>query len=55
MIEIDGGQHYHDEIIFKDIQRDNDLRSLGLTVLRFSDADVFDNLIGVIEEIWRHL
>ncbi len=51
VIEIDGGQHYEDEDIKKDNVRDDYLREQRLTVLRFSDRYVFDNLDGVIERI----
>jgi very-short-patch-repair endonuclease len=29
------------------------MENLGLKVLRFSDKEVFENLTGVLEEIWR--
>ena len=55
VIEIDGGQHYTQEGQAYDAERDTDLRSLGLEVLRFSNIDVLGNLDGVIEEIVRYL
>lgn len=55
IIELDGGQHYSDEGREKDTVRDDYIRLLGLTVLRFSDRDVFENLDGVIAVIWKHL
>jgi very-short-patch-repair endonuclease len=55
IIELDGGQHYSDEGREKDAVRDDYMRQLGLTVLRFSDRDVFENLDGVIEVVWKHL
>ena len=51
VIEIDGSQHYEDEHIKKDNVRDDYLREQRLTVLRFPDRDVFDNLDGIIERI----
>ncbi len=50
-IELDGGQHYTEPGIERDSHRDNELRSLGLEVLRFSDRDVLTNLEGVLETI----
>ena len=47
VIEIDGGQHYDDEEIKKDNVRDDYMREQRLTVLRFSDREVFENLNGV--------
>ncbi len=54
IIELDGGQHYSDEGMREDKIRDNYLKNLGLTVLRFSDRDVFKNLQGVLEAIWEN-
>ena len=55
VIEINGGQHYDDKGIKKDNVRDDYLREQRLTVLRFSDREVFDNLDGVIERINENL
>jgi len=55
VVEIDGGQHYDDEEIKKDKIRDDYMREQRLTVLRFSDREVFDNLDGVIERINQNL
>jgi very-short-patch-repair endonuclease len=55
IIELDGGQHYTDEGMKKDKNRDDYMTSVGLRVLRFSDRDVFKNLNGLIEKIWENL
>lgn len=55
IIEIDGGQHYEETEKQKDSVRDEYLKSLGLKVLRFSDREVFKNLNGILEEIWKYL
>ena len=55
IIELDGGQHYSDEGMRKDKIRDDYLKNLGLSVLRFSDRDVFKNLQGVLEAVWENL
>ena len=55
VIELDGGQHYSEVIQAKDESRDKYMESVGLKVLRFSDTEVFENLPGVIEEIWNRL
>ncbi len=55
VIELDGGQHYSQAGKEKDEARDAYMRGLGLKVLRFSDRDVFENLDGVLEVIWREL
>ncbi len=55
VIEVDGGQHYEIVGMKKDQERDRYLHGLGLTVLRFSDVDVFKNTDGVVERIYEHL
>jgi very-short-patch-repair endonuclease len=55
VIELDGGQHYSEEGRRKDIVRDEFLRGLGLSTIRFSDREIFENLDGVIETIMQRL
>ncbi len=55
VIELDGGQHYEIEAKEKDRRRDEYMSRAGLTVLRFSDREVFINLEGVMRKIWEYL
>ena len=55
IIELDGGQHYSKENIVKDEARDKFLSGLGFRVLRFSNSDIFNNIEGVVKEIYNHL
>jgi len=55
VIEIDGGQHYSEEGLQKDKTRDDYFKNLGLKILRFSDRDAFENLDGLIREIYENL
>jgi very-short-patch-repair endonuclease len=55
IIELDGGGHYSNEGVEHDRKRDAYLTGLGLKVLRFSDREVFKNLKGILEVIWKHL
>jgi very-short-patch-repair endonuclease len=55
VIELDGGQHFSTDGTEKDRQRDAYLGSLGLTVLRFSDREVFEHLDAVMQKIWSCL
>ncbi len=55
IVEVDGGQHYKKESKQRDRVRDDYMLSLGLTVLRFSDQEVFKNPDGVMEKIWANL
>jgi very-short-patch-repair endonuclease len=55
VIEVDGGQHYSDEKLNADKNRDETLRSMGLTVLRFTNVDIFKNIEGVVIRILDNL
>lgn len=55
VIELDGSQHYDAASQLADAQRDAKLRSLGLRVLRYSNAEVNGNFSGVCEDILNHL
>jgi very-short-patch-repair endonuclease len=49
VIEIDGDSHEGKENA--DIVRQKKLESIGLTVLRFLDSDVKDNVDGIVEQL----
>ena len=51
VLELDGSQHFDPEGMEKDAQRTRYLESLGIKVLRFSNADVNRNLAGVCQAI----
>ncbi len=51
VVELDGGQHYDDEAQRADERRTRFLNAQGLTVLRFSNLDVTQNLVTVLEVI----
>jgi len=55
VIELDGGQHYSESGRAKDRARGDVLEKMRMKVLRFSDRDVFENISGVMEEIWSCL
>ncbi|MDD2903979.1 MAG: DUF559 domain-containing protein [Syntrophales bacterium] len=55
VIEIDGDQDYSEPGISKDAVRDRHLADLGLSVLRFSAIEVFENTEGVLETIYERL
>ena len=52
VVEIDGPTH--DYTVEADAARQRFLESLGLTVLRFSNQDVMQNLEGVLRTICAH-
>ena len=53
VIEIDGSQHYDPESVVYDKKRTTYLESLGLRVVRFSNADINVRFPAVCEEIHR--
>ena len=55
VIELDGSQHYEDEGLASDRERDHMLNQLGITVVRYSNDEVSRNFDGVCEDILRRL
>ena len=55
VIELDGSQHYEEAALAADRERDAYLRSLGLTVLRYTNLEVNRNFNDVCEAVYRHL
>ena len=55
VIEVDGGQHYSDDILKSDRDRDEVLKSMGLKVLRFSNLDILKNIDGVVARIIENI
>ncbi len=55
VIEIDGSQHYDEEMLNADRKRDAVLKAGGLTVLRYSNRDINQNFNNVCEDIWNHI
>ena len=53
VIELDGSQHYELEHKQMDIARDEYLSAMGLSVLRYSNADVRERFQLVCEDILR--
>jgi len=50
-IELDGYTHGFEEVLVKDEIKEKRLTDLGVTVLRFTDRDVIDNIEGVLKSI----
>jgi len=48
-VELDGGQHAQGKHMTADHERDQWLRERGVTVLRFWNSDVSENLAGLLE------
>jgi DNA-3-methyladenine glycosylase len=55
VIEVDGDVHASENKIKKDRQRENNLYSLGIRVIRYNNDDILHNLDGVLENIGLHV
>ena len=55
VIELDGSQHYEEAGKASDQERDAFFMAQGLTVLRYSNADVNECFPAVCEDILRHM
>ena len=55
VIEVDGSQHFSDEITEYDRIRNEYLSSLGLRVLRFTNIDVLTHIEGIVESIIENI
>ena len=53
-VELDGAAHDHELAAERDEARTRYLESLGITVLRFENRDVVENLEGVLRMIQDH-
>ena len=51
IIEVDGDSHFSDQSIAYDAERTLFFESLGLTVLRFTNAEVFEQMDGVRQRL----
>jgi very-short-patch-repair endonuclease len=55
IVEVDGATHSTDEEIARDAARSAALGAQGFTILRFTNDDVFRNLVGVLETVRARL
>jgi len=55
VIEVDGDSHFDARSQRYDAKRSEDLRALGLRVVRFTNAEVMDSFEGVCGEIRKAL
>ncbi|MDE6557918.1 MAG: endonuclease domain-containing protein [Clostridia bacterium] len=55
VIELDGSQHYEDEAIKADNNRDEYFYKLGITVLRFSNLQINSHFDEVKNTIYKYI
>ncbi len=51
IIQVDGSQHFDQSGLRRDMSQDEEMRRLGLRVLRFSSHEVIVDIGGVVSEI----
>ena len=51
VIELDGGYHENKEVKIYDVARENSIREFGITVLRFKNEEVFNEIESVLKKI----
>jgi very-short-patch-repair endonuclease len=54
VIELDGQYHFLPELIGQDKERDNHLKMMNISVLRFKNEDILNSLTKVLKEIKAH-
>jgi very-short-patch-repair endonuclease len=54
-IEIDGESHFQPGAMERDTDRQRYIESFGIQFLRFTNADIYENLDGVIEKIAEYI
>lgn len=55
VIELDGEQHFETEHMKRDIERDDYLKRMGITVLHFTNFQLFKEFDSVMEAIFRDI
>ena len=55
VVEVDGATHSSDGELARDRERERIIQSCGYHVLRFTNAEVYENLDGVLETILASL
>ncbi|MBW6484106.1 MAG: endonuclease domain-containing protein [Vicingaceae bacterium] len=51
IIELDGYSHNFEEVVLKDEEKEKTLNSFGLTVIRFDDNEVMNDIHNVLRTI----
>ena len=54
-IELDGITHHGDAVIAKDFKKEQRMKELGITVLRFRDEEIYYHLPSVLNDIEKFI
>jgi very-short-patch-repair endonuclease len=55
VIEVDGQYHNHEEKYNLDLQRDKELETHNLTIIRFTEQEVRKDMLNVLRTIEKHI
>ena len=55
VIELDGYSHQFEEVVIKDELKEVELKKCGLTILRFDDAEVMNDMDNVLRTIEQYI
>ena len=55
VIELDGFTHRFEEVAQRDVKKENKLSEFGITVLRFSDDQVINDIYNVLKVIENYI
>lgn len=55
IVEVDGQYHKEDDIEYYDSERTKEFERYGFSVLRFSNEEVLNDIIGVLSELRKRL
>lgn len=53
VIELDGSIHDIEEVKNNDISREDDLKAMGLKVIRFTNDDIFKSMHAVLDKVYE--
>ena len=54
-LEVDGDSHFTEEADTRDKERQAIIESFGITFLRFTNKEIYENVDGVLEKIFQNL
>jgi very-short-patch-repair endonuclease len=55
VLEVDGKYHNHTDVFQLDVQREHEFNKWGLTVLRFTEAEVRNDMLNVLRTIEAYI
>ena len=53
-IEVDGESHFSDDAQLRDEERQRIIESFGITFMRFTNREIYENVEGVLEKIIKY-